>query len=142
MFANILANLILSGDISAAEVYRDGWCSGRTWTHSEAVQIRQACGKWGVDPARFGGASVPVCPPELWSVRAHLIAGEVPLYPTDEEFQTAAMAATRHFPEPAYVWRMEAIRSRRGAPGRGQPLDLPAVQAATERAMVRLAAKA
>lgn len=136
-----LASLIASGDVSSAESYYAGWCTARTWTRTESAHIRGACSRWGVDPVRFGVAPAPVCPPELWSVRAHLIAGEVPLYPTDEDFQTSAMAATRYYPEPAHVWRMEAIRSRRGAPGRGQPLDLPAIQAAAVTAMARLSAR-
>lgn len=136
-----LTSLILSGDIGAAETYMGGRCAGRTWAHGEAIGIRNACAKWGIDAARFSAGRAPiVCPPELWSVRAHLICGEVPVYPTDEDFQRAAMSATSEFPEPAYVWRMEAIRSRRG-PGYGKPLDLPVVQAATEAAVARLTAR-
>lgn len=139
-FALTLVSLISSGDVDAAETYRGGWCSGRAWTRIESAHIRGACSRWGVDPTRFGAAPAPVCPPDLWPVRASFVAGEVPLYPTDEDFQTAVMAATNHYPEPAYVWRMEAIRWRRG-PGYGQPLDLPAIESATVAAMARLAAK-
>ena len=139
-FALTLASLISSGDINAAESYHLGWCSTRMWSGIESAQIRSACSRWGVDPARFGAAPAPVCPPDLWPVRASFIAGDVPLFPTDEDFQTSAMAATNHYPEPAYVWRMEAIRWRRGA-GRGQPLDLPAIQSATVAAMARLGAR-
>jgi hypothetical protein len=140
-FATILAGLILSGDVDSAETYLHGWCEGRVWTHAEVIAIRNACAKWGVDAARFGAGRKPiVCPPELWPVRASFIAGEVPVYPTDEQFQVSTMQATNHFPEVAYVWRSEAIRWRRC--NFGQVLDLPAIQAATERAIARLAARA
>lgn len=82
------------------------------------------------------------CPPDLWPVRASLLCEPVPIFPTDEDFQRAAMAATNHFPEPAHVWRMEAIRWRRNPANRGQPMDLPAIQVQAEAAMVRLAVRA
>jgi hypothetical protein len=139
-FASILSSLILSGDISGAEAYMRGWCEGRAWTATEAASVRSACSKWGVDPARFGVAPRPACPVDMLPLRAHLICDPVPEYPTDEDFQRAAMRATNEWPEAAYVWRMEAIRWRRGA-GNGKPLNLPVIQAATEKALVRLAAK-
>ncbi len=61
--------------------------------------------------------------------------GEVPLYPTGEDFQNAACVCA-HEQRPAAVWFREAIRWRRG-PGYGRPLNegLKAIASATATAI-------
>jgi hypothetical protein len=57
-------------------------------------------------------------------LRSHLLFGEVPSYPTSEDFQNAACTAFGST-DVAARWRMEAIRWR--LVHRGVPMDLHAI---------------
>ena len=132
-----LASVITSGDVQTARI--DYAASGpRAWSTSEAGAIRSACAKWGVDPTGFGVPRAPVCPPELWPVRALLVLPVIPAYPTSEDFQSAAMQADHA--DPIYAWRCEAVRWRMGHGG--QSLDLPAIEAATHNLLALFARRA
>lgn len=61
-------------------------------------------------------------------VRAHILFGAVPAYPTDGDFHHAVSVAFGR-EDVAADWRVEAIRWRRGNPG--AELDLPAIARAT-----------
>lgn len=125
-----LADIITSGDISLARTYFTGWCSGRRWTPTEAAVIRGACSRWGIDPADFRAAA-PLRRLDAGSLalRASLMLAPVPSCATDGDFQAAAMEAAAHPNEPAFSWRMEAIRFKLHHPTKA--LDLDAVFAAT-----------
>ena len=128
--AHTLSSIITSGDVSQARSYFAGWCLGRTWTASEALEIRSACARWGVDPAEFSAPSPPrALDAGSLALRAHLLLDTIGGTLTDGDFQCATMAAASHPADPTYTWRMEAIRWRRchGV----EPLDLDAVFAAT-----------
>lgn len=70
-------------------------------------------------------------------VRSHLLFGAVPLFPTSDDFQLAAMVAS-HANDAAAEWRVEAIRWRRG--NEGKPLDLRAIAVATSERLFKLCA--
>jgi hypothetical protein len=136
MHADGLAYTIETGDIDRARRTYDG----RTWRPAEAALIRSACARWGVDPAGFGVAPRPECPPHLWSLRATLTLPAVPAHPTESDFHLAAMEAASHAPAPEWTWRLEAIRWRVGHPE--TPLDLAAIQAATADTLALFARRA
>jgi hypothetical protein len=51
--SNELVKIITSGDMHYAGAYYSRWCDGVQWSPFQAAEIRRACEKWGVDPARF-----------------------------------------------------------------------------------------
>lgn len=128
--AATLADIITSGDISFARTYLTEWCAGRAWSQTEAAAIRGACSRWGIDPADFRAAAPPRrLDAGSLALRASLMLAPVPSCATDGDFQIAAMQAAAHPDEPAFSWRMEAIRFRLHHPTKA--LDLDAVFAAT-----------
>jgi hypothetical protein len=135
-----LVALIASGDVSAAEDLRRELPAVPRWTAGEARRIRHACSTWSIDPARFGVIPLPPLDPELWPLRASMLLDPVPVYPTDADFQRAAMEASSHETEPAYAWRLEAIRWRRGHPGK--PLDLGAIGVEAQKILALFARRA
>ena len=74
---------------------------------------------------RTGGAwewSAPICHLDLLPFRAQVVYGEVPLYPSREEFDLAVTAVFHHPEDRAAHWRVEAVRWRRNE-GHGKPLE-------------------
>jgi hypothetical protein len=65
---------------------------------------------------------------DLLAFRAHVLFGEVPLYPIEGDFELAVSHAF-HAEDAAADWRVEAVRWRRMHAGK--PLDLPAIARAT-----------
>lgn len=59
---------------------------------------------------------------ELLPLRAHVIYGEVPLYPIRDDFELAACVVAHEADDPAAHWHIEAIRWRR-VDGYGKPLE-------------------
>lgn len=121
--AAILADLINSGDVDSASTYFEGWCSARVWSPTEQRAIRSACGTWGVDARRFGVAPRPAPPAWALPLRASLTLDAVPMAPTGEDFQCAAMQAER---SDEHLWRFAAIRWRQRHPF--AQMDLGAVE--------------
>lgn len=127
--ADRLVAMITSGDVSAAEYLRRELPGVPRWNELDARRLRHACACWDIDPARFGVAPLPPLAAWLWPLRASMLLDPVPLHPLDGDFQRAAMEAASHELEPAYAWRLEAVRWRMHHPGRS--LDLGAIEAAT-----------
>ena len=128
--ARELSSLIRSGDVDAARKFYADRCDSRLWGTIDGGLIRGACAVWGVNPAGFGVKPPAECPPELWPLRAAFVCEPLPVNPTSEDFQAAAMSANRHFPdEPCFTWRLEAIRWR--MQNRVGEMDLGAIHVAT-----------
>lgn len=122
-----LSQLIESGDVDAARRYFATDCGSKPWGGIDAARVRCACAKWGIDPTALGCSPPRECPSDLWHLRASFQCAPVPMHPTGGDFQLASMQAASNVAEPAYVWRLEAIRWRMGHPG--ADLDLPAIEA-------------
>lgn len=131
-----IADLIRSGDVSAARA--EHAALARELDPSERRAIVHACQSWHIDPAGFGCAPPRPCPPDLAGLRAALVYGDVPLYPTTGDFLLAATDVVDHADDIAAHWRLEAIRARRLAPG--SVLDCEAIERAAEARMHRAGA--
>ena len=128
--ARELSSLIRSGDVDAARKFYADRCDSRLWGAIDGGIIRGACAVWGVNPAGFGVKPPAECQPELWPLRAAFVCEPLPVNPTSEDFQAAAMSAGRHFPDdPCFTWRLEAIRRR--MQNRVGEMDLGAIHVAT-----------
>ena len=77
---------------------------------------------------------------DLLPLRAHVLFGEVPRYPTDDDFHGAASDVFHEEDEPATHWRLEAVRWRLHHPG--TPLDDVALATIAGRTAARLFALA
>lgn len=99
----------------------------------------RAGGLWELgSPTPKGGRLRGPLDLDLLPLRAQVLFGEVPLYPTREYFERAALFVG--FGEPAADWYIEAVRWRRGA-GYGKPLEdgLPIIAGRTAARLWRLA---
>jgi hypothetical protein len=67
---------------------------------------------------------------------AHVRYGEVPRWPTDDDFHLAASDVAHNPDDAAAHWRIEAVRERRHRPG--VELDAPTLKAIALRTADRL----